>query len=589
MKKKLKALERYYYFFFHTKKVQIFRRFVSRFLRPLSYIYIRNSKYRVDNVKINYFEIKLNKSVNQTTDILNNQFTFLNNKFSFKNNVEWANNEQNSLWNFHLNYFDYLNDLIILYKTMQQEIFLLKGQSLVQEWTNCSNRYNNVMWAPYTISLRLLNWMSFYSYLIEYKHVDSVPKTVLVSIRKQLRYLKMNLEHDVRGNHLFENLKTIILTEYFLDNTRLVNKYIKRINRALKKQVLEDGCHFEKSISYHIIVLNGILDVLSIVDYNLDSLNTLKKYASIMLEFYNKIKYTNVDYPLFNDSNYTMTEKITGDVFKKKSSLVLSENHLLVKRLKFTSKYFVYQNQRLRLTMDLGNLGSNYLLAHSHNDIFNFEVLVDNQKIITDTGVFEYENSKQRHHSRSTQAHNTVQVNGYEQSDIWSSFRNGYRPTRFTTNIEERKNYKLFKGKYKYKNKYTHERNFYITTNNAIVIIDNVISKKKYSLNSYLHFAPEVKVILHEDIIEVLCSTLKLYLYAFNKENCFDNKNITLFDSNYYPYFGTELTRKSLVINLETRKIGYVITLDKIIDINYDGIKLTLKYEDGKYEDLETL
>jgi hypothetical protein len=589
MKRKLKTLERYFYFFFHTKKVQIFMRFASLFLRPLSYIFIQKSKYRVDNVKINYFQITLNNSVNQTTEILNNQFTFINNKFLFKNDVEWVNNEQNSLWNFHLNYFDYLNDLIILYKTKQLEDLLLKGQSLVQDWINCSNKYNSVMWAPYTISLRLLNWISFYSYLIEYKHIDSVPHTVLVSIKKQVRYLKTNLEHDVRGNHLFENLKTLILVEYFLDNTRLVNNYIKKINRVLEKQVLMDGCHFEKSVSYHIVVLNGILDILSIVDYNFNSVTTLKKYASMMLEFYNRIKYTNVDYPLFNDSNYTMTDKLTGDVFKTKSNLKLSENHLSVKRLKIASNYFVYQNQRLRLTMDLGNLGSNYLLAHSHNDIFNFELLVDNQKIVTDTGVFEYENSKQRQYSRSTQAHNTIQVNGFEQSDIWSSFRNGYRPTRFTTNIEEKKNYKLFKGKYKYKNKYTHERSFYITKNNTIVIFDNVISKKKYSLNSYLHFDPEVKVVLHEDDVEVLSRKLKLYLYAINEGNYLCNKNISVFDSNYYPYFGTEITRKSLVVNLETRKIGYIISFAKIIDINYDGMQLSLKYENGKYEDLETL
>ena len=456
MKKKIKILNRYYYFFFHTKKAQIFRRFVSLFLRPLSHKFIKHTKYVVDETKINYFHIKKNNTGDQSIEILNNQFSFLNNKFSFDNEVEWANNTQNSLWNFHLNYFDYLNDLLWIYNDKKHETLLLKGQSLVQDWINCSNKYNNVMWAPYTISLRLLNWISFYSYLVQHKHIDSVPQAVLVSIRKQVKYLKINLEHDVRGNHLFENLKTIILTEHFLNNERFVNRFMNKINRALKKQVLMDGCHFEKSISYHIVVLNGILDILSIADYNLDTVNTLKKYANIMLKFYNQIKYTDVDYPLFNDSNYSMTEKLTGNDSKVKSDLVFNENNLSVKRLKSGSNYFVYQNHRLRLTMDLGNLGSNYLLAHSHNDIFNFELLVDNQKIITDTGVFEYENSNQRHYSRSTQAHNTIQVNGFEQSDIWSSFRNGYRPTRFYTNSEKTKNYELFSGKYKYKNKYTH-------------------------------------------------------------------------------------------------------------------------------------
>ena len=35
--------------------------------------------------------------------------------------------------------------------------------------------------------------------------------------------------------------------------------------------------------------------------------------------------------------------------------------------------------------------------------------------------------------------------------------------------------------------------------------------------------------------------------------------------------------------------MGYIITLTKIIDINYDGMKLSLKYENGKFENLETL
>ena len=51
------------------------------------------------------------------------------------------------------------------------------------------------------------------------------------------------------------------------------------------------------------------------------------------------------------------------------------------------------------------------------------EYFVNGRKLITNCGNFDYELSAERQFARSTSAHNTVQIDGEEQSEIWGAFR----------------------------------------------------------------------------------------------------------------------------------------------------------------------
>mgnify|MGYP001118904895 CR=1 FL=1 len=51
----------------------------------------------------------------------------------------------------------------------------------------------------------------------------------------------------------------------------------------------------------------------------------------------------------------------------------------------------------------------------------------DPQCFLTDTGVYHYRESAERRYSRSTEAHNTIEIDGAEQSEVWKSFRVGRR------------------------------------------------------------------------------------------------------------------------------------------------------------------
>ena len=583
---KLKTLKRYGYFFYYTKKIQIINRILSKIKRPLSQRYIFKKKYD-SNKEFNYFTVSLGSSYKDPSEILQNKFTFLNTSTRLDTLDSWCIKNNDDLWNFHLNYFDYLSDLLSQCNLQKDSEYLVKGQELIDEWIKDSENYNKVTWAPYTVSLRLINWISFYSNLIKNNLVKNIPMNVIDSIYKQNEYLKMNLEYDVLGNHLFENIKTIIMTEHFFKRKSLTQKYIYKINKLLSKQLYKDGCHIEKSISYHIIVLNGVLDILeNMKSYQYD-LDDLTAYANLMYKFFLNIRYSDKDYPLFNDSNFTMTERIVDIDFK--ASKIFSNYSVIkdVRTLNSSSGYLVHKNKDLTLAIDLGDLGPNYLLAHAHNDIFNFELMYSGEKFIVDTGVYEYNYSDNRFYSKSTGAHNTVKVSNFEQSDVWGSFRIAYRPKKVTHEVKENDIITSYNGSYKYKNKYMHSRTYFITKKNTIIIGDIVKSKQGFTYKSFLNLGPKILLTDKNTHLELINEKISLRLHTFIDSQFVKTNNLEVNETKYFPEFGIEVNRKCITHEICNQRSGFVISFDNIRKIEFDDNIIRIIYEDGIKERVE--
>src|SRR5438067_13909420 len=79
------------------------------------------------------------------------------------------------------------------------------------------------------------------------------------------------------------------------------------------------------------------------------------------------------------------------------------------------------------LIVDVGPPCPDYLPAHAHADMLSFELCLGGRRVIVDSGVYTYEAGEWRDLFRSTRAHNTVEVDGENQSEVWSSFRVGRR------------------------------------------------------------------------------------------------------------------------------------------------------------------
>ena len=85
--------------------------------------------------------------------------------------------------------------------------------------------------------------------------------------------------------------------------------------------------------------------------------------------------------------------------------------------------YFGYRHGGDSLIVDCGPVGPDYQPGHAHCDTLSYELHVGGVPIVVDSGTFDYEPGQFRHYLRSTAAHNTVRIDGQEQSEIWGQFR----------------------------------------------------------------------------------------------------------------------------------------------------------------------
>jgi uncharacterized heparinase superfamily protein len=78
-----------------------------------------------------------------------------------------------------------------------------------------------------------------------------------------------------------------------------------------------------------------------------------------------------------------------------------------------------------RLIVDAGLPGPPHQPGHAHCDLLSLELDVCGRPVIVDSGVSGYDGDALREYVRSTRAHNTVAVDGLEQSEVWGTFRMG--------------------------------------------------------------------------------------------------------------------------------------------------------------------
>ena len=79
--------------------------------------------------------------------------------------------------------------------------------------------------------------------------------------------------------------------------------------------------------------------------------------------------------------------------------------------------------REVRMVVDCGPLGYLSLAAHGHADALSFTLSMGGQEMLVDPGTYAYHTHRQwRDYFRSTAAHNTVQIDGLDQSEIGGNF-----------------------------------------------------------------------------------------------------------------------------------------------------------------------
>lgn len=349
-------------------------------------------------------ELELQNSIHIIDSYLGDKkFKFLNLSVDFKE-IDWNYGNHGKLWTYNLNYFDFLSE----------ENNPDKLELIVSFIDNSSkNKYGL---EPFPISLRGINWIKYLSYQkIQNQKIDD-------SLYAQYYILVDNLEYHLLGNHLLENGFSLLFGAYYFEDEILYHKSKEILEEQLEEQILDDGGHFELSPMYHQIMLFRLLDTINLVKNSRwkerELLEFLKIKAELMLGWLERISYKNGDIPLFNDSTNDVAPR-TEQLISYATDLGLTITSIELKE----SGYRKIERKNYELVVDVGHIGASYIAGHAHADTFNFELKIEGKPFIVDIGLSTYETCERRDFERSTNAHNTVEVNGKNQSEVWGSFR----------------------------------------------------------------------------------------------------------------------------------------------------------------------
>jgi len=497
----------------HLKYIQIFYRVYylirNKFtiLKAFSFL-----KYRHRSNKVLLLDsIFSYKSVEKT------EFNFLNLRHDFFNKIDWNFATYGKLWTYNLTYFDFLH---------QSNISKEEGLYLIDDFIGQFDSLKDAL-EPFPISIRGINWIKFFSYhSVQNEKRDQ-------SLFFQYNLLMNNLEYHLLGNHLLENAFSLLFGAYYFQNEKFYHKAKKLLKEELEEQILDDGAHFELAPMYHQIMLFRVLDCINLIENNSwkekELLSFMKQKVSLMFGWLNIMTFKNGNIPLLNDS----TNKIaptTQALHQYANRLNIQEN----KAQLGSSGYRKIEKNRYELVMDVGNIGPDYIPGHAHSDTFNFELYVDEIPIIVDTGISTYETNARRTLERSTDSHNTVMIANKNQSEVWGGFRVGQRAKIIQLNEQGNSIEAIHEG-YKSIGVY-HRRKF--TTEEENILVEDFIEGENLDASAYIHFHPDVTVVVEENIAFANKIVLK-----------FDTDNIEVKEYEFAPAFNTLQKAKKLKIN----------------------------------------
>lgn len=360
-------------------------------------------------------------------------FTFLNQTRRFvAGAMQWAPQDVNRLWRYNLHYFDFLLDT---------ERPLADKFALLDSWIAANPPGTEPAWEPYAASLRIVNWCKFFWSLPR----EQVSEIWLASLHRQMSWLERNLEFHILANHLLTNIKAMLFAGVFFEGNAAV-RWLRRGERLLaeqlQEQMLPDGGHYERSPQYHCILLEDYLDLLQLAvrgaPLSNNSAAALRSTAAAAMTFLQKIRTPDNDIPLFNDSASGIAAR-PDDIVERARQLgvpvaVVDRDAARLIDLPH-SGLFGYSAGADYLLMDCGDIGPAWQPGHTHCDFLSFVLMVRGQWLIVDSGVCEYEPGELRRYVRSTAAHNVIEIDGADQSEVWGEFRVARRAQRLLANL----------------------------------------------------------------------------------------------------------------------------------------------------------
>jgi hypothetical protein len=172
--------------------------------------------------------------------------------------------------------------------------------------------------------------------------------------------------------------------------------------------------------------------------------------------------------------------------------------------------------REVRIVADAGRLGYLSIAAHGHADALSFTLSAAGTELLIDPGTFAYHTQKEwRDYFRGTSAHNTVRLDGQDQSVgagnfLWLSHAQ-VRVLEFVSSAQFDRLVAEHDGYRRLADPVTHRRELLLDhATSVITVVDELFGRAEHALEMFWHFAEGCEVTLDGEQATVRRGTAQL-------------------------------------------------------------------------------
>ena len=386
---------------------------------------------------------------------------------------------------YYFHSFEFLNGI----QEIGKEDLRIYGRELTNNWIKKNSSWKSKTWEDFILASRICNWLKNYNFFFQTSD-DNFKKKIFSSIIKQIDHLVKNFSNIRRNSDLIRIIKALIYASIYIPNKKYYYQIaIFNLKSELNKQILKDGCHFQRNPKIHIQVLKDLLDIRAI-------LNSTKK--NIFFDLQNSIKKMSIAYRFFlhkdnSLANFNGTDQINYKILNDLSKEIPKPAKNL--RELINAGFQRIDTKNTTLILDCG-VPKNYNATYkAHSCTGSFEFSYKKNKIIVNSIPDLNKDIKKK-----TAAHSTLTLNNTNAYKILNNNHLSRIPTEIKVKRIERYGANIIEiENYGYKKQYEaiHKKIIYMDKNGTDVRgEENIYCPMELSYDLRFYLDPKIKAIL---------------------------------------------------------------------------------------------
>ncbi len=453
--------------------------------------------------------------------------------FSYDLNYKQRDDIGDARTNWELNRHFQFAILAKNYAASGDKEYLTEFLELFHDW----NAKNPFLWgiswtSVMEVAIRCSNWC----YALAFLSITDAPRKLLLEIQNGILNMteyvsKHYSRYSSANNHLIVEMYAIGQSGILFDNQEWIDLAIRVLTRELFLQNNADGVNKEASLHYQSFYMEAMGLMMRLLKKNnysipetwVSMLTKMSQFVADCTGEYDEVVafgdddegkildlqggWTNHYQYVLGMMNVLLNKQYTEHYDCETLHWLFANDEIerTKKKVKYVSpQYCCYKvggysilrsiDRKVLIGIDHAELGYGKIAAHGHADALSFQLFYEGEPIFVDPGTYIYHcDLESRNAFRKTCNHNTVCINGKDQSEMLGAFLWGYKAKCELLEFVETSNSVSVVARLKSHHNIYHERRITFDGKRTMEISDR-ISKNSFGYSNYA-INPKAKVV----------------------------------------------------------------------------------------------